>query len=141
MPDMSNSLIPTNIQELFLPLSRVHSYSTRSSTSQNVYTKKLNLEIKKKLFLKTWCQIMEWDTNQVVHTFKTQIQIFMHHYCLGILETGNTYYETDEIILKMKKQNQFFCNPAYENSKLLYCFSFPPKSSKCIFFMFFFVRL
>ena len=80
MSDVSNNLVPTNIQELFLPLSHVHSYGTRSSTSQNFYGKKLNLEIKKKLFLKTWCQIMECDTNQVAHTFKTQIQIFMHHY-------------------------------------------------------------
>ena len=30
---------------------------------------------KKKLSLKTWCQIMEWDTDQVAHTFKTKIQI------------------------------------------------------------------
>ena len=49
MSDVSNNLIPTHIQELFLPLSRVHSYSTRSSTSQNFYRKKSNLEIKKTL--------------------------------------------------------------------------------------------
>ena len=73
--DVSNNLVPTIIQELFLPLSCVHSYSNRLSTSQNFYIKKLNLEIKKKLFLETWCQIMEWDTDQVAPTFKTQIQI------------------------------------------------------------------
>ena len=49
MSDMSNNLVPTNFQELFLPLSRVHSYSTRSSTSQNFYIKKSNPEIKKTL--------------------------------------------------------------------------------------------
>ena len=75
MSVVSNNLVPKNIQELFLPLSHVHSYSTRSSTSQNVYRKKSNLEIEKYFFLKTWCQIMEWATDQVAHTFKTQIQI------------------------------------------------------------------
>ena len=35
MSDVSNNLVPTNIQELFLPLSHVHSYGTRSSTSQS----------------------------------------------------------------------------------------------------------
>ena len=41
MSDLRNNLVPTNIQELFLPLSRVHSYGTRSSTSQNCYIKKI----------------------------------------------------------------------------------------------------
>ena len=45
MSDLRNNLVPTNIQELFLPLSRVHSYGTRSSTSQSFYIKKSNLEI------------------------------------------------------------------------------------------------
>ena len=45
--DVSNNLVPTIIQELFLPLSCVHSYSNGLSTSQNFYIKKLNLEIKK----------------------------------------------------------------------------------------------
>ena len=46
MSDLRNNLVPTNIQELFLPLSRIQSYGTRSSTSQNFYVKKWNLEIK-----------------------------------------------------------------------------------------------
>ena len=45
MSDVRNNLVPTNIQELFLPLSRVHSYGIMSSTSQNFYIKKSNLEI------------------------------------------------------------------------------------------------
>ena len=75
MSDISNNLVPTNIQELFLPRSCVHSYSTRSSTSRNFYIKKSNLEIQKNSFWRLWCQIMECDTDQVAHTFKTQIQM------------------------------------------------------------------
>ena len=70
MSDVSNNLVPTNIQELFLPLSRVHSYSIRSSTSQNFYRKISNLEIKI-----TLSQDLVRDTDQVAHTFKTQTQI------------------------------------------------------------------
>ena len=108
--DVSSNLVPTIIQELFLPLSWVHSYSNRLSTSQNFYIKKLNLEIKKKLFLETWCQIMEWDTDQVAHTFKTQnySNLILCASLLDILEAGDTYYEIDEIILKMKKAEPIF---------------------------------
>ena len=108
--DVSNNLVPTIIQELFLPLSCVHSYSNRLSISQNFYIKKLNLEIKKKLFLETWCQIMEWDTDQVAHTFKTEnySNLILCASLLDILEAGDTYYEIDEIILKMKKAEPIF---------------------------------
>ena len=41
---------------------------------------------------------------------------------LDILETGDTYYEIDEIILKMKKAEPIFCNPGYKNSQLMLCF-------------------
>ena len=40
MSDLRNNLVPTNIQELFLRLSRTHSCGSRSSTSQNFYIKK-----------------------------------------------------------------------------------------------------
>ena len=40
MSDMRNNLVPTctNIQDLFLPLSRVRSYGTRSSTTVHLKT-------------------------------------------------------------------------------------------------------
>ena len=40
MSDLRKNVVPINIQELFLPLPCVHSYGTRSSTSQNFYIKK-----------------------------------------------------------------------------------------------------
>ena len=62
MSDLRNNLVPTNIQELFLPLSCVHSYGTRSSTSQNFYRKKIESWNKKKnsfsrLGAKLWNEI------------------------------------------------------------------------------------
>ena len=40
MHDVSNNLLPSNIQDLFLPTAHVHSYNTRSSTSRNFYIEK-----------------------------------------------------------------------------------------------------
>ena len=97
MSDVSNNLVPTNIQELFLPLSRVHSYGTRSSTSQSFYIKKSNLEIQIKknsfsrLGAKLWGEIPTKLRPLSKHKYKFNIRASL----LDILETG-------EIILKMK---------------------------------------
>ena len=110
MSDVSNNLVPTNIQELFLPLSHVHLYDTRSFTSQNFYRKKSNLEIKKNSFsrlgAKLWNEIPTKLRTLSKHKLKFNIRASLR----DILETGDTYtyYETDEIILKMKKAEPIF---------------------------------
>ena len=108
MSDVRNNLVPTNIQELFLPLSCVHSYGTRSSTSHNFYIKKSNREIQKTSFswpgAKFWNEIPTKLRTLSKHTFKFNIRASL----LDILETGNTYYEINEIILKMKKAGPIF---------------------------------
>ena len=106
---MRNNLVPTNIQELFLPLSCVHSYGTRSSTSQNFYRKKIESWNKKKnsfsrLGAKLWNEIPTKLRPPSKHKFKFNIRASL----LDILETGDTYYEIDEIILKMKKAEPIF---------------------------------
>ena len=74
MSDVSKSLVPTNIQELFLPLSRVHSYGTRSSTSQNFYRKKSNLEIKKNSFSRLGAKLWNERLNKL-HSSSNILQI------------------------------------------------------------------
>ena len=137
MSDVSKSLVPTNIQELFLPLSRVHSYGTRSSTSQSFYRKKLNLEIQKNSFsrlgAKLWNEISNKLCTLIFQNTNSNL-IFVHH-CLIYWRLAIPIMKQMNLFLKWRKQNQFFCNPAYKNSKLLFCFSFPPKSFKCIFFI------
>ena len=97
-----------NIQELFLPLSRVHSYSTRASTSQNFYRKKSNLEIKKNSFSRLGAKLWNEIPNKLRTLSKHKLKFNIRASLLDILETGNTYYETDEIILKMKKAEPIF---------------------------------
>ena len=109
MSDVSNNLVPTNIQELFLPLSHVHSYGTRSSTSQSFYIKKSNLEIQKNSFSRLGTKLWnEMPTKlRTLSNYKFKFNILAS--LLDILETGDTYYEIDEIILKMKlKAEPFF---------------------------------
>ena len=38
MFDVNNNVVPTNIQELFLPLSRVHSYNTWDRLNLKTFT-------------------------------------------------------------------------------------------------------
>ena len=102
MFDVSNNVIPTNIQELFLPLSRVHSYNT--TKSQNVYVIKSNLEIQKNSFsrigAKLWNHLPTEIRTSPKHKFKSKIRSLL----FDILETGDTYYHLDEIIFDMKKR-------------------------------------
>ena len=118
MSDVSDNLVPTNIQELFLPLSRVHSYGTRSSTSQSFYIKKWNLEIQKNSFSRLGAKLWSWIPTKLRTLSKHKYKFNIRASLLDILETG-------EIILKMKlKAEPVFFNPAYKNSELMFCFPF-----------------
>ena len=104
MFDVSNNVVPTNIQELFLPLSRVHSYNTRSSKSQNFYVMKSNREIQKNSFsridAKLWNHLPTEIRTSPKQKFKSKIRSLL----FDILETGDTYYDLDEITFEMKKR-------------------------------------
>ena len=132
MSDVRNNLVPTNIQELFLPLSRIHSYGTRSSTSQKFYIKKLKLEMHKNSFsrlgAKLWNEIPTMLCTLSKHKCKFNIRASL----LDTLETVDTYYEIDEIINY---------NPAHKNSELMFCFLFRLRVLNAFFHVFFFVRL
>jgi len=83
MSDLRNNLVPTNIQELFLPLSRIHSYDTRSSTSTYI-------ESFSRLGAKLWNEIPTHGQFRTLseHKFKFNIRASL----LDILETGDTYF-------------------------------------------------
>ena len=124
MSDVSNSLVPTNIQELFLPLSRVHSYGTRSSTSQNFYRKKSNLEIKKNSFSRLGAKLWNEIPNKLRTLSKHKLNLIFVHHCSIYWRLAIPIVKQMNLFLKWRKQNHFFCNPAYKNSKLLFCFSY-----------------
>ena len=108
MSDLRKNVVPINIQELFLPLSCVHSYSTRPSTSQNFYIKKIESRNEKSSFsrlgAKLWNEIPTKLRTLSEHKFKFNIRASL----LNILETDDTY----------------FVIPTYKNGELMFCFLF-----------------
>ena len=104
MFDVSNNVVPTNIQELFLPLSRVHSYNTRSSKCQNFYVMKCNLEIQKNSFSRIGAKLWNHLPTEIRTSPKQKFKSKIRSLLFDILESGDTYYDLDEIILEMKKR-------------------------------------
>ena len=61
MFDVRNRIAPSNIQDLFQDISNVHFYNTRSSISNNFYTKPSRLSVQANFFsrigAKVWNEI------------------------------------------------------------------------------------
>ena len=103
MHDVSNNVVPLNIKNLFQLTSSVHRYNTRSSTSQNYYLKRSNLEIQRKSFsrigAKLWNEIPASIRNLPKHLFKKELRSVL----LKILETADDYLDIKSIISRLKK--------------------------------------
>ena len=103
MHDVSNNVVPLNIKNLFQLTSSVHRYNTRSSTSQNYYLKRSNLEIQRKSFsrigAKLWNEIPASIRNLPKHLFKKELRSVL----LKILETADDYLDIESIISRLKK--------------------------------------
>ena len=80
----------TVIQDLFQDISNVHSYNTRSSTSNNFYTKPSRLSVKSNSFsrigVKVWREIPQGLRNLSKNAFKRKLKVarkgFSLLYCL-----------------------------------------------------------
>ena len=66
MHGVSNNVEPTNIMNLFSKTSNIHSYRTRSSTSENFYIKRTRLEVQKDAFSRVGAKI--W--NEIPNSLK-----------------------------------------------------------------------
>ena len=62
MYGIQNGIAPKNILDLFTHTSSIHTYRTRSSTSNAFYIKQSRLEIQK-CFFTCGCKSMEWDSS------------------------------------------------------------------------------
>ena len=90
MFDVRNTTAPSNIQDLFQDISNVHSYNTRSSTSNNFYTKPSRLSIQVNSFsrigVKVWNEIPQGLRNLSKNAFKRKLKVarkgFSLLYCL-----------------------------------------------------------
>ena len=102
MHDVSTaSDAPINIRNLFTKTSSVHSYNTRSSTSDNFYIKASRLEIQKNAFsrigAKLWNQIPSSLRKLPKKSFKLRIK----NKLLSVLEDEDSFIEVRRIISKL----------------------------------------
>ena len=90
MHDVSNNLLPSNIQDLFLPTAHVHSYNTFKSWNS------------KEIFLKNWCEIVEWDTNKARNLPKRTFSKRILNLLLALLESEDSYVDLETMTSKLK---------------------------------------
>jgi len=78
MFDVRNRTTPSSIQDLFQDISNVHSYNTRSSASNNFYTKSSRLSIQANFFsrigVKVWNVIPQALRNLSKNAFRRKLK-------------------------------------------------------------------
>ena len=102
MFDVRNRTAPSNIQDLFQDISNVHSYNTRSSASNNFYTKPSRLSVQANSFsrigVKVWNAIPQALRNLSKNAFKRKLKQIL----FNILGSQDSYIDLSEIIQNVK---------------------------------------
>ena len=102
MFDVQNTTAPSNIQDLFQDISNVHSYNTRSSASDNFYTKPSRLTVQANSFspigVKVWNEIPRALRNLSKNAFKRKLKQILSN----ILGSQDSYVDLSQIIKKCK---------------------------------------
>ena len=101
MFNVHNNSAPSNMT-FFMRTSNIHTYTTRSSTSQLLSVKYSRLKMQRKAFsrvgVKVWNEIPNEYKNLSLKSFKKETTRAF----LNILETEDSSMEPDEIMLKFK---------------------------------------
>ena len=102
MFDINENTAPRNILNLFFRISSVHSYKTRSSTSDHFYTKESRINATQNAFSRVGGKI--W--NGIPATLKKSTKKYFKESLKGklfdTLETVDSYVEVETIIDQMK---------------------------------------
>ena len=104
MFDVQNRTAPSNIQDLFQDISNVHSYNTRSSASNNFYTKPSRLSVQanslsfSRIGAKVWNEIPLALRNLSKNAFKRKLKQIL----FNILGLQDSYIDLSEIIQNVK---------------------------------------
>ena len=102
MFDVRNTSAPSNIQDLFQDISHVHSYNTRSSTSNNFYTKPSRLSVLANSFsrigVKVWNEIPQALRDLSKNAFKRKLKQIL----FNILGSQDSYIDLSQIIKNVK---------------------------------------
>ena len=102
MFDVRNRTAPSNIQDLFQDVSKVHYYNTRSSASNNFYTKPSRLSVQANSFsrigVKVWNAIPQALRNLSKNALKKKLKQIL----FNILGSQDSYIDLSEIIQNVK---------------------------------------
>ena len=101
MHDVSTASAPINICNLFTKTSRVHSYNTRSSTSDNFYIKASRLEIQKNAFSRIGAKLWNEIPSSLRGLPKKLFKLRIKNKLLSVLEDEDSYIEVGRIISKV----------------------------------------
>ena len=98
MYDVRNRLAPSKIQDLFQDISNVHSYNTRSSTSNNFYTKPSRLSVLANSF--SWIGVKVWNAlpQALRKLSKNAFKRKLKQMLFDTLGSQNSYIDLSEII-------------------------------------------
>ena len=102
MFDVRNTTAPSNIQDLFPDISNAHFYNTRSSASNNFYTKPSSLSVQANSFsrlgVKVWNEIPQALRNLSKNAFKRKLKQIL----FNILGSQDSSIDLSQIIKKCK---------------------------------------
>ena len=102
MFDVHNDSAPSNIMKLFTRTSNIHTYTTRSSTSQLIRFKYSRLTVQRKVFSRVGVNVWNELPNESKNLSKKSFKKERKRALLNILETEDSDMEPDEIVVKFK---------------------------------------
>ena len=99
MFSVRNRTAPSNIQDLFQDVSKVHYYNTRSSASNNFYTKSSRLSVQANSFSRIGVKV--WDAiPQELRNLSKKMRL--KQILFNILGSQDSYTDLSEIIQNVK---------------------------------------
>ena len=108
MHNIQNGISPKKILNLFTHTSSIHTYRTRSSTSNAFYIKQSQLEIqKKKCFLVCGCKSMEWDSSVGEKSQQKMFKQKLHSTLMNILKESDSYLDFQQIFRHIQNYQTF----------------------------------
>ena len=102
MLDVHNESTPSNITKLFTRTSNIHTYNTRSSTSQLFSVKYSRLTMQEKAFSRVGVKVGNEMPNEYKYLSKKSFKKETKRALLDILETEDSCMKPNEIMLKFK---------------------------------------
>ena len=98
MHDVNNKVAPQNLSKLFTKVSDVHHYSTRSSTSDNLFSKPSRLNIQSNSFSRFGVRLWNSIPKSIRKLPKKQFQKIIKLNLFDLLEKGNDYVDVSSTI-------------------------------------------